>query len=458
MSRSKEALGDLTRLTLSDAARCLQEGLFSSEELTRGYLERIKEHDGRIHAWVHIDADRAVADARRADRILRDEGPLGALHGIPLGVKDIICTKAMPTGMGSPIYAGFVPDYSAACVERLELAGAFVQGKTVTTEFAHQHPGPTVNPWNPAYTPGGSSSGSAAAVAAGFTCAALGTQTRGSIIRPAVYCGVVGYKPSFGLISRYGVNPLSATLDHVGVITRSVEDAALLASCVIGQDARDAGSIDAPKIARAIESLGDLAEPPSLAAIRTPSWDAADRAQQDLFDQNCVALRANGARVDSVELTDAFRHANDAATVIQSVEMAYNYRALCERSSEGMSAKFLAVCDRGRRYPAVDYRAALDARASLRAALEQSLAGYDAIVTLAATGEAPHTIESTGDATFCAVWTLCGVPSIAVPTGVAPSGMPMGMQVVGPYLGDQRALQVAKWCMECLPFSHRVNF
>ena len=281
--RSHESIGDLAPLTLSQAASGIRRGLFTAEQLTAHYLERIRQHDSRIHAWAFLDASRALDEARKADDVVRSGAPLGPLHGIPIAVKDIIYTKGIPTRMGSPIFAGFVPEHSAACVEKLTLAGAFVQGKTVTTEFANQHPGPTANPWNSAFTPGGSSSGSAAAVAAGFTAAALGSQTRGSVIRPAVYCGVVGYKPSFGLISRFGVHPVSPTLDHVGVLARSVDDAGLLTSCLMGHDPRDASSLADAQTPADLLDLGDLDDPPRLAAVRSPLWGTADNAQQQLF-------------------------------------------------------------------------------------------------------------------------------------------------------------------------------
>lgn len=455
--QARASIGDLARLTLSEAASGIRRGLFTAEQLTARYLERIRQHDSRIHAWAFLDASRVLDDARKADDAVRAGAPLGPLHGIPIAVKDIIYTKGIPTRMGSPIFADFVPEYSAACVEKLELAGAFVQGKTVTTEFANQHPGPTANPWNPAFTPGGSSSGSAAAVAAGFTGAALGSQTRGSVIRPAAYCGVVGYKPSFGLISRFGVHPVSPTLDHVGVLARSVDDAGLLASCLMGHDPRDASSLPEAHAFAGLLDLGDLAEPPRLAAVRSALWDTADHAQQQLFRENCSTLRAMGATVDEIELPRAFDQALESARLIQLAELAHGYSELLATSGSQMSATFRALCERGLRHSAVEYLGALDTRDALRKALGKLIDAFDAIVTPPATGEAPRTLDSTGDAGFCTIWTLCGVPSVAFPTGIGPNGLPMGLQVVGTYLNEWHTLRVAKWCVRSLPFAPRFD-
>lgn len=445
---------DLGRLTLCEAADRIRRGLFSAEQLTAFYLDRVRRHEVRIRAWAFLDADRALDAARKADAAMRTGASLGPLHGIPLGIKDIIYTKGLPTGMGSSIFAGFVPEYSAACVEQLERAGAFVQGKTVTTEFANRHPGPTTNPWNSEFTPGGSSSGSAAAVAAGFTAAALGSQTRGSVIRPAVYCGVVGYKPSFGLVSRFGMYPQSETLDHVGVLTHSVDDAGLLVSCLAGHDARDPGSLPEARAHADLAELGELPEPPRIAVVRSPAWSKADETQRALFEANCAVLRAAGARVEALELPEPFAGALDATVVFQLAEMARNYRSL---PAERLSPTLRELCEQGRRYSAVDYLEARALRERLRPALQRVLEGFDAIVTPPATGEAPRGLKATGDASFCAIWTLCGVPSVAFPTAAGPNDLPMGLQVVGGYLDDRRALRVAKWCMRQLPFDRRVE-
>lgn len=446
---------DLAWLGLGEAARGIREGRFGSEALTQAYLERIRRHDARIRAWAWLDEDRALEQARRADAELREGAIRGPLHGVPIGVKDVIHTRGIPTRMGSPIFADFVPGTSAGCVERLERAGAFVLGKTATTEFANQHPAATTNPWNAGFSPGGSSSGSGAAVAAGMTAAALGTQTRASTIRPAVYCGVVGFKPTFGVVSRSGVHQLSWTLDHVGVLARSVADAGLLVAALAAHDPGDTGSLPDGMLPVGLDDLVPLARAPRLAAVRSPAWPLADGAQQVLFEDNCAALRRAGAKVDAVELPDAFETAHQAARVIQLAEIGRNFAALHAEHAARMSDTFRALCERGMQVGALDYLKALDTRTALRRLLGDVLGAFDAIVTPPATGEAPATLAATGDAAFCTIWTLCGVPSVGFPTALGPHGLPMGLQVVGAELGDRQTLEVAQWCRGPLPFDAR---
>ena len=436
------------RLSLAEAARAIREGELTSEALTRSCLERIRAKDPDILAWEWLDADTALAAARACDA-RKASGPL---HGIPLGMKDIIYTRGVPTRMGSPIYKDFVPAHSAACVEYLEAAGAFVMGKTVTTEFANQKPGKTRNPWNPEYTPGGSSSGSAAAVAAGFVPAALGSQTRGSTIRPAVFCGVVGYKPSFGLVSRFAMNPLSQTLDHVGIITRTADDAALMASCMARYDVRDAHSLREEDRPAEVFQVERFAQPPRLAFVRSPLWHLAEAPQRELFEASAGALRKAGAHVAEVELPTIFDGAIDVTRVIHYAEIAFNYRELMARHANDVSERFAEFYKGGLEYSAADYLEALQQREKLRASLAALMHEYDAIVTPPATGELPRGLGFTGDANFCTIWTLCGVPCVSFPTALGPHGLPLGLQVVGGYLKDRVALGAAKWCMEKLPF------
>jgi amidase len=288
-----------------------------------------------------------------------------------------------------------------------------------------------------------------------MTAAALGTQTRGSTIRPAVYCGIVGFKPTFGLVSRFGVHELSWTLDHVGVLARSVADAGLLAANLAGHDPRDPASLPDAVVPAGLDDLAPLAHAPRLAAVRSPAWHLADATQQSLFEANCAALRAAGAQVEAVELPEAFDTANDAARIIQLAEIGRNFAALHSAHAPRMSATFRDLCERGMQVTALDYWEALDVRAALRAGLADMLAGFDAIVTPPATGEAPAALASTGDAAFCTLWTLCGVPSVAFPTSLGPHGLPMGLQVVGAELADRRTLEVAQWCRHALPFEAR---
>lgn len=440
------AITDPASLSLTEAVAAMKSGRLRAEQLARAYVERIDLAEEQVRAWVWFDRDRLLAEARRADA-LRDGGAAmpGALAGAPIGIKDIIATAGVPTRLGSPIFEQNVPAESAICVQKIEAAGAIMQGKTVTTEFANRKPGPTTNPWNALHTPGGSSSGSAAAVAAGFTAAALGSQTLGSTIRPAVYCGVIGFKPSFGLISRQGVHPLAASLDQVGILARTIDDASLLASCLVGFDASDPGSLAGAGQVRLEGSIDELARPPRLAAVRTAHWAEAEPAQQRLFESNCSTLHAAGAVVDFVELPEEFDGANEVAALIQAVEAARHFRELRASKGELMSHEFRGLCDRGAAIAIAEYEAALAAQSALRQALAPILRDYDAIVTLAASGEAPL-LGASGAPTFCSTWSLCGVPALALPTGLGPKGLPMGIQIVAAHLADQHLLSVARWC------------
>jgi len=452
-----QALVDPASLSLTEAVDALTTRRLGAEVLASAYLDRIERSESRVHAWAWFDRARLLAQARRVD-VERDRGaPPGRLAGVPVGIKDIIATAGIPTRLGSPIFEDNVPSESAACVQRLEAADGIVQGKTVTTEFAYRKPGATTNPWNPLHSPGGSSSGSAAAVAAGFTAAAVGTQTIGSTIRPALYCGVVGFKPSFGLVSRHGVHPLSATLDHVGVLARTVEDAALLASCLVGFDPRDPGSLpDADHV----DLVGDFAEPvrpPRIAAVRTSHWAQAELAQRDLFEADCAALLEAGASVDFVDLPPGFERAGDVGALIQSVEAARHFAELRVIRGDHLSREFRALCDRGSAVPTEAYEAALAARTSMCNAIERMLRSYDAIVTLGATGEAPRSLEATGAPIFCTAWSVCGLPAIALPTGLGRQGLPMGIQIVGAHLADAWLLRVARWCRRHLQAPAQVS-
>ena len=437
---------ELYALGLLDALKGIRERRFSSEDLTRACLARAERLEGKIKAWEWLDPEFALQCAREADRQLEDGLPMGGLHGIPVGMKDIISTKGMPTSMGSPIYAGNVPSQSATVVQHLQAAGAFVMGKTVTTEFAWRHPGKTHNPWNLGHTPGGSSSGSAAAVAAGCVPAAFGTQTVGSVIRPAAYCGVVGYKPSYGLISRTGVHPLSPTLDHVGVFARSIGDAAFLASCLTGYDRSDPQSLLVNPLQACSGDVTEWDQPPRLAAIQTPVWDLADDVQKAMFKKNVEQLAEAGAVVHWKELPNSFDNALDVLRTILFAEGAQIYAPLQAQYPGKTSKPLDSLIETGLKISAVQYMEALKAAEEMRAQLEDFFGGFDGIVTPPATGEAPKTLGDTGDASFCGIWTLMGVPTISFPVGHGPNGLPLGLQVVGPYLNDSKALKVATWC------------
>ena len=432
---------DLHQLSLCEITRAIRKGELTSEQYTRACLTQIARHEPLILAWQWLSPELALEKARASDAKSKSERMAGALPGIPVGIKDIIATRGIPTEMGTPIFSGSVPQESAAVVARLESAGAFVLGKTVTAELAFLTPGKTRNPWNPAHTPGGSSSGSAAAVAAGFVPAAVGTQTNGSVIRPAAFCGVVGFKPSQGLIATTGIQPFSRTLDQVGVFTRSVDDAALFASCLL-----DAGP--APWA-----HIPPLATSPRLAAVRSPVWHLADEAQQELFLANIAVLQESGAIVTEVALDPIFNSAHATLRTIMSAEGARELERLQQQHRDKISAKLNNLIDEGKGISPAAYTAALALRDQIQDKFKMLLQEYDAIITPPAAGEAPPTLAQTGDPSFCTIWTLCGGPAVTIPAGLGPQGLPLGLQVVGPHLGDDRLLRIAKWCVDQIGFA-----
>ncbi|WP_027172694.1 amidase [Methylobacterium sp. 10] len=369
----------------------------------------------------------------------------GSWTGIPVGVKDIIATADMPTTNGSPVYADHVPAADAWIVARLKSLGASVLGKTVSTEFAWRHPGPTHNPWRRGHTPGGSSSGSAAAVAAGIVPLALGTQTFGSVIRPAAYCGVVGFKPSFGAIPRVGVHPLSPSLDHLGLFTRSVTDTAFALSRLIGQDDADRHGRPLPGFSIDLDSGLAPREAPRLALVQTTILDRAEPEQRALLDSATTAFRTAGAHVSNLVLPAAFEVLWDCARTILAVEASVCFQPLVERFPDRTSQPLKDLVADGLQIPAVAYVDALHRQADLRALLDTVLAGYDAVLTLPASGHAPEGLASTGDPAFCVPWTCLGVPAVALPAGMH-HGLPLGLQLVGPYRGDVALLRTARWC------------
>ena len=432
-------------LGVKEALHGLRDGRFTSEELVRDCLLRIARLDPAIEAWAWLKSETALERARAADH-RRQAGKQGALQGVPIGVKDIIDVQDIPTHMGSPAFDDYLPTMSARVVRRLEEAGGVMLGKTVTAELAYLAPGKTRNPWNPAHTPGGSSSGSAAAVAARFVPAAIGTQTNGSVIRPAAFCGVVGYKPSAGLISRAGILKFSHTLDQVGVFARQVADAAVVASALMGYAQDDPDSLsDFAQVPRDLDPA-PLFQPPRLAALRAPAGLTMDSDQQENFSQCMAALRHAGAAIETAVLPDGFDQAHNTHRTIMFYEGARAFAHLQARHRDRLSAEINRLIDEGLQVGEPAYHAALESRTRLRSEFGEFMHRYDAVLTPPVRGEAPATLTQTGDPAFCAIWTLCGVPALSLPSGLGARGLPLGLQIVGGYLQDARLLQVALWC------------
>ncbi len=441
---------DLFPLGLTEVLRAYREGRATVQDYVDSCSRRISALEPRIQAWEWFDASRAMADAEeRAGGILADL----PLYGIPVAVKDIINTRGIATRMGSRIFYNNVPSHSAWVVRRLEALGGLVMGKTVTTEFAFRTAGKTRNPWNPAHTPGGSSSGSAAAVAAGFVPVAIGTQTLGSVIRPAAFCGVVGYKPTFGAISRTGVQPFAPTLDTVGVFARSVADAAWFGACLMGQDARDEATAVRGPVRMLRVPLEPLAEPPRIAVVRTPKWGLASEAQRDNFDQCIAALESAGAKVKEVKLPHLFDGAWDNVMTILCHEAVKSFATIESRHRIRLSPPLIEILDRGHRIAPEVYAKAREKRDAYRDWFDSLFERFDAIATIPAAGEAPEGLANTGDASFCSLWTQAGLPAVTIPSGLGPRGLPLGLQIVGRYRDDERALQAAAWVEATLAFN-----
>jgi Asp-tRNA(Asn)/Glu-tRNA(Gln) amidotransferase A subunit family amidase len=434
---------NLYSVSASEAARLIRDGVISSEQLVEACLARVREVDGQVQAWAFLDPDHALAQARAADEWRLSGRATGPLHGVPIGIKDIFDTADMPTENGSVLHAGRTPARDAAVVASLRGAGAVIMGKTVTTEFATYFPGKTRNPHNPEHTPGGSSSGSAVAVAAAMVPLAIGTQTNGSTIRPAAFCGVVGFKPTHGLISRHGIFALSRTLDHVGLFARTLEDVALLAEQLTGYDERDPDMRPRARIPLAATAAQEPPLPPMFAFIKTPQWDRVEGETKEAFAELIEDL---GEQVEEVELFPSAAEAWDWHRTIMEAEMAANMDREWQSGRERLSEMLRAQIERGGELRAIDYQRAIAAiRPVHQSFLELFEQRYDAIVTAAAPGPAPKGLASTGDPSFCTLWTLCGMPAVSLPLLQSTDGLPIGVQLVGPREGDARLLRTARW-------------
>ncbi|HSA80521.1 MAG TPA: amidase [Geminicoccaceae bacterium] len=429
-------------MTATQALADIRAGKLTAEQYLAACLERIREVDEDIQAWAFLDPNHALEQARAADARKRLGRPLGPLHGLPVGVKDIIDTADMPTENGTVLHAGRRPTRDATIVSLLRQAGAVIVGKTVTTELAVYHPGRTRNPHNLEHTPGGSSSGSAAAVAAGMVPVALGTQTNGSVIRPASFCGIYGYKPSHGLISRHGVLAQSRPLDTIGVMAADLEDLALLAEPLMAYDPADPAMRPRarPDLARILAEDPPL--PPKLAFVRGPTWEHAEEEARAGFAELIGVL---GERVGELALPAVFDDAIEQHRRIMEADLAKSFAAEYQRGAEQLSARLREMIARGRQVAAVDYNLALERIVRLNAALAEIFLHYDAIVTPAAPGAAPRGLEATGSPIFCTIWTLCGVPAVTLPLLSAADGLPIGVQLVGQQGDDARLLRTARW-------------
>lgn len=431
VSRPDAGVLELLRLFGNDPA--------AADEYSAMCLRKAKAIEPALRAFEYLPKDTS-----------RRPGPLS---GIPVAIKDIIATSDMPTTNGSPIYSGRVPAKDAWVVERLRNHGATIFGKTVSTEFAWRHPGPTVNPWNHDHTPGGSSSGSAAAVAAGLVPLALGTQTLGSVIRPAAFNGVVGLKPSFGAIPRSGVHPLSPSLDHVGFFARRVDDVAFALSLLAGSSDLDPHGRPLPGFAVDIDKGVPPLASPRLGIVRFEKWSRAEPEQQQTFETAVTKLREAGAIVEELELSE-LDHANwKTINTILASEAAVIFADLVARYPDRTSDHLKSLVESGKAQPATEYLEATAFQEKWRQALSAEISAYDALLTVPAFGEAPPGLHYTGDTEYCAPWTLLGVPAVTIPAGFGKNRLPLGLQIVGRYREDHLMLRVAKWVEMVIGFN-----
>jgi aspartyl-tRNA(Asn)/glutamyl-tRNA(Gln) amidotransferase subunit A len=435
-------------LSAIEAAGLIRRQELSPVDLMQSLLDRIDALEPALKAWVWLDRDAALAEAKAREEEVAsspDSGTsLGLLHGIPVGVKDIYYTAGIPTTACSRVYADFVPEYDATTVALLKRAGAIMLGKTVTTEFACMDPSPTVNPWNPAHTPGGSSSGSAVAVASQMCPAALGSQTVGSVLRPASYNGVVGFKPSYGRVSRYGVIPVSWSLDTMGWMSRTVADAALLLQVMAGPDANDpvAPARDVPDYSTALASP----QAPRIGLLRQFFYDHADAETRQHTDAVVEQLAQAGAVVEELALPPSMDTAIEDQQVIMAVEGSSFHEPMYRRQAEDYQPGIRGMIQRGLDTDAVTYSRALERRQQFITDMRLLAERVDILLTPSTPTPSLPDRTNTGNTMFQGPWTSCGLPAITLPSGLAGSGLPLGIQLVGAYFGEDRLLAAARWC------------
>ncbi|MEL7504823.1 MAG: amidase [Cyanobacteria bacterium J06554_6] len=432
-------------LTATAALATIQHREQLPSQLIETYLARLAQREPIVQAWMHLALASAREQAIGYDQQQRDY-PLDELliekplWGIPIGIKDIFATIDMPTGWGFPLYSGRYLSEEADIVSRLKAAGAIVVGKTVTTELATAAAGPTANPHNLNYSPGGSSSGSAAAVADGMVPIAIGSQTMGSVLRPAAYCGIFGFKPSFGLISRAGMMPVSSDLDQVGMFATCLDDIRLVFEQLLDPSAPAAG--------REEITMPQLSLPPQIAWIKSPHWHLVDPMPQARLQQVVNALSQTGATVRAVELPARCTDYWDTIQRLCAYGLYQHHGGLLAQHTSLCSPQLKDWLLRGQQISASDYENALHKQEQYRADIDNILKHYNVILTPVTAGPAPIGREQTGSPLFCALWTLCGLPALNIPAGKTANGLPLGCQLVGQRNHDRQFFQIAQYCWQ----------
>jgi Asp-tRNA(Asn)/Glu-tRNA(Gln) amidotransferase A subunit family amidase len=429
------------KLSVVEMVQSLKKGEITSEELVKSYIEQIKKKEKEVEAWEFFDQELVLKQAKKLDE-LHQSGKHGDLHGIPVGIKDIFDTEDMPTTDGTEIHKKNPSWNDCTVVSKLKQAGAIIMGKTVTAELAYYSPGKTKNPHDTTRTPGGSSSGSAAAVASHMVPLAVGSQTNGSVIRPASYCGVVGYKPTKGLISRHLVLQISRALDQVGVFANSIEDAALISEQLIGHDKQDPDTSLNPRPKLLAASKEKPPAEPVLAHIKLPFMNELEEDVKEGFKEIKDELKG---KVDEIELPKGFAAIPDWHKIIMESDMARSFSEEYKKSKNKLSDKIIEAIERGMKYTSVEYNNALAKVDVANAYFNQFFHDYDVILTPSACGEAPKGLKSTGNPIFCTIWTYCGMPCISLPLLQGKNGLPVGVQLVSSLFDDERLFRNASW-------------
>ena len=429
------------KLSVVEMVQSIKKGEITSEELVKSYIEQIKKKEKDVEAWEFFDEEFVLSQAKKLDS-LHQSGKHGDLHGIPVGIKDIFDTEDMPTTDGTEIHKKNPSLSDCTVVSKLKQAGAIIMGKTVTCELAYYSPGKTKNPHDLSRTPGGSSSGSAAAVASHMVPLAIGSQTNGSVIRPASYCGVIGYKPTKGLISRHLVLQISRALDQVGIFSNSIEDAALISEQIIGHDKQDPDTSLNPRPKLLAASRQKPPMEPLLAYIKLPFMDKLDEDVMEGFNEVKDELKG---QINEIELPAGFDGIPDWHKIIMESDMARSFSEEYKKSKNKLSDKIVEAIERGMKYSSVEYNEAFSKIEVANTYFKQFFHDYDAILTPSACGEAPKGLKSTGNPIFCTIWTYCGMPSISLPLLQGKNGLPVGVQLVSSLYDDERLFRNASW-------------
>jgi len=447
---------NLYELNLSELSRLIHNNVLSPTKLLDSILQRIEKLEPEIRGWVTIDLDKSIYEAEKCTKEAEEYKFRGILHGIPIGVKDIFYTANMKTTASSKVLQNFIPNYDAYCITKLKASGAIILGKTETAEFAYSDPAPTKNPWNLEHTPGGSSSGSAAAVSAGMCPASLGSQTGGSTIRPAAYCGIIGLKPTYDRISRHGMIPLSWSLDHVGFFTRSIEDTSILFKILTNYDLYNMTTLNINKIN--YKHQHKISNPLNIGYIKGYFYDNAQDDVKNNIDKVIEKFENSGSKINELNLPINFNIINDAHNIIMSAEAASYHEKNIIKYLKDYGPKIRGLILSGFKITATKYLLAQRIRSRIIQEIFSSIRDYDLILTPSTITPAPKGLQSTGSSIFNKPWSFCGLPAITIPSGFSKKGLPLGIQLIGKQFDDENLLKLALWCKKVIGVKIRLPF